>query len=237
MRPLQLISSAVRFVLQKMKVRLLFNAWQLGLYAAPDRRVLENAILPAIAADPTRARVLFVGVQPYTQDYPAIFCDRSFATIDPDPGVAAMGARRHVVDGVENLLRHFAPGSFDAVVMNGVIGWGLNEASQIDRALHVLAEALDHHGLLVLGVNEKKAGYIDPRSMPSMVAFAPLEFPALGTAVLVVPTPFAERTHTFQFFEKIERADQVRAGGAGDSRERGDRADRNEGATDAKTSR
>ena len=237
MWPLQRISSAARFALQKVKVRLLFNAWQLGLYAAPDRRVLENAILPAIAADPARARVLFVGVQPYTQGYPALFSGRSFATIDPDPNVAAMGAPRHVVDGVENLLRHFAPGAFDAIVMNGVIGWGLNEASQIDRALQVLAEALDHHGLLVLGVNEQKAGYIDPRTLPSIVAFAPLEFPALGTAVLVVPTPFAERTHTFQFFEKIDRTDQVRAGGAGNSCGRADRADRNDGATDAKTSR
>jgi SAM-dependent methyltransferase len=193
-------------LLQRIKVHLLFKAWQLGLYAAPDRRVLENTILPALSAQRDVQRVLFVGVQNYTRHYPALFAGKAFTTMDPDPTVAAMGADRHVVDGVQSLPQHFPPDSFDAIVMNGVIGWGLDRASDIDTALGACAQALRAGGVLVLGVNEQKAGYLDPRGLPAMAGFAPLVFPALATSTLVVETPFLESTHTFMFFQRRPRS-------------------------------
>ena len=96
-----------------------------------DRYLLEEVIFPELRSRDDIQNILFVGCEKYTAHYPAAFADRSFVTIDIDPFKARYGADRHVVDSITNLEAHFPPGAFDAVIFNGVIGWGLDQPDEI----------------------------------------------------------------------------------------------------------
>ncbi len=181
------------------RAEVLHFAWKRGKYTPPDRRLLENEILPAVAA--ASERVLFVGVQWYTARYAAIFEGKTFATIEPNPELAKFGAAEHVVDVVENVGRHFDGTTFDAVVMNGVIGYGLNDAAKVDAALAACAFKMRSGAVLVLGVNEEKPTHVDPSKTPSAALFEPAPFASFEARV-VVEVPFRERTHTFLFWKK-----------------------------------
>jgi len=182
--------------------KVLTYAWRWGAYLPPDRRVLERTILPALAQDPRCRRVLFVGVKRYNAHYGRLFPERAFVTIDPDPAVAQFGGHPHVVDRVQNLHAHFSAKSFDLIVMSGVIGFGLDDAVEVDRALSACHWALRSEGTLVVGLNELKATHVDPDSVPARDGFVPHVFAPLGTSRHVVAVPFEERTHTFLFWRK-----------------------------------
>jgi hypothetical protein len=186
-------------LLEWTRAEVLLFAWRRGRYTPPDRKLLEQEILPALAKE--AQRVLFVGVQWYTARYRALFAGKTFATIDPNPKLAEFGSEEHAVDVVENLERHFSGTTFDAVVMNGVIGFGLNDATKVDAALAACAAKMRQGGLLVLGVNEEKPSYVDPSTAPAAALFEPSAFDAFEPKI-VVPVPFRERTHTFLFWKK-----------------------------------
>jgi SAM-dependent methyltransferase len=121
----------------------------------PDREVLEVRIFPALRERDDIRRVLFVGVDWYTRRYPRAFADREFWTIEPIPGRAKHGAKgRHVVGSVTELDRHFEAGSFDAVILNGVLGYGLEDPGEQAMALRQCATALRPGGLFVVGWND-----------------------------------------------------------------------------------
>jgi hypothetical protein len=184
------------------RAELLHFAWQRGFYAPPDRRVLEHDILGELARDPKVKRVLFVGVQWYTMRYPTHFAGKTFATIDPEPSVARFGGNPHAVGHVQDLAKHFPGMVFDAIVMSGVIGFGLNNPSEVNRALDACETALRAGGWLVLGINELKPTHVDPNGSPTAKLFSPRAFGALGKARVDVPLPFRERRHTFVFWRK-----------------------------------
>ena len=184
------------------RAEVLHFAWQRGWYAPPDRRVLEHDILGAFAADPGVQRVLFVGVQWYTMRYPTHFTGKTFATIDPEPKVATFGGNPHVVGQIQDLAEHFPGMVFDAIVMSGVIGFGLNDPKEVDRALDACEKALRPGGWLVLGINELKPTHVDPKKSPAAAAFEPRAFGALGKDRVDVALPFRERRHTFVFWRK-----------------------------------
>src|SRR5690349_9039381 len=100
-----------------------------------DRFLLEQVIFPALEGDPIVSRVLFVGCDRSTASYPALFSDTEFITIDSNPSKARYGARRHVTDRLANLRAHFAERALDAVVCNGVFGWGLDQADEINESV------------------------------------------------------------------------------------------------------
>lgn len=176
--------------------------WRLGAYRPPDRHILEGEILTTFARDPAVARVLFVGVEWYTKRYPAFFAGKTFATIDPDQAVARFGGDPHVVGPVQDLARHFTGTMFDAIVMTGVIGYGLNDLVEVDRALAACAAALRPAGWLVLGVNELRPTHVDPAASPASRAFEPRPFGPRAVPRLDLALPFKERTHTFLFWQK-----------------------------------
>jgi SAM-dependent methyltransferase len=176
--------------------------WKLGVYRPPDRYVLEDEILPALARDPSVTRVLFVGVGWFTKDYPGLVAGKAFATIDPDPAVARFGGAPHAVGRVQDLAHHFTGTTFDAIVLSGVIGWGLNDAVEVDRALAACAAALRPEGWLVLGVNELRATHVDPAATGASRAFEPRPFGPRAVSRIVVAVPFKDRTHTYLFWQK-----------------------------------
>ena len=176
--------------------------WEHGFYTPPDRRVLEGRILPTFARDPTVSRLLFVGIQWYTSHLPASFGSKTFATIDPDPSVIPFGGKPHVVGRVQDLEAHFPGLAFDAIVMTGVIGYGLDNRQDVDRAVTACAKALRPGGWLVLGVNELRPTYVDPSISPASREFDPRPIGEFTSARIDIPLPFKERWHTFLFWQK-----------------------------------
>lgn len=176
--------------------------WKLGVYKPPDRHVLEGEILITLARDPDVTRVLFVGVGWFTAPYAALLPGKTFSTIDPDPAVARFGGAPHAVGRVQDLERHFPGATFDAIVLSGVIGWGLNDAVEVDRALAACAAALRPEGWLVLGVNEFRSTHVDPAASAASRAFEPRPFGPRAVSRIEVAVPFKDRRHTYLFWQR-----------------------------------
>jgi hypothetical protein len=157
--------------------------------------------LPLLAAEPGVSSILSVGVAWYTARYADAFAGKRFVTLDVDESRAAFGAREHVTGDCTKLEELFgAP--FDVILMNGVIGYGLNEADTVDRALRSCAARLRPGGTLVLGVNEEKPTNVDPRSVAASNAFESRPLGRFTDGRIMVSVPFRERTHTFLFWRK-----------------------------------
>lgn len=185
------------------RAELLHLAWKHGRYTPPDRRLLRREILPALASSEEHRRILSVGVAWYTKDDADAFEDETFVTMDVDPARAVYGAREHVTGDVRDLEAHFAErDSFDAILLNGVIGFGLDTADDVERGLRALAARLRERGLLVIGVNEEKRTHVDPSSVPAHRLFEPHPFGRWPSGRVTVPVPFRERTHTFLFWRR-----------------------------------
>lgn len=187
---------------RRWRARVLLLAWWGGLYLPPDRRVLERRILPELAQLEKFRRVLFVGVRFYTRKYPRLFGPTELVTMDFDPRLRRYGAHEHVVDRLENIALHFPHESFDVIIANGVIGWGLDRPEAVNAALAASALVLREGGLLILGINELRAATPKLEGLESLRRFEPAIFPGFTTPRVVVATPFDEREHTFLFFRK-----------------------------------
>jgi hypothetical protein len=116
--------------------------------------------------------------------------------------VARFGGTPHIVGRVEDVEAHLGPGSVDAVVMNGVIGFGLDEPAAVERALDACHAVLRPGGELVLGVNELLDNGVDLSTVAALGRFDPFVFAPLGSDRHTVATPFREKTHTFRFFKR-----------------------------------
>ena len=174
----------------------------LGRHVRPrDRRVLEDRVLGHLAAAPSPQRILSVGVRAYTRHHAALLAPHRLETIDIDPAAARHGsALRHVVASVCEADRHFAPARFDAVVMNGVFGWGLDTRADLDAALTALHRVLRPGGLLVIGWNDVALRRPFPlASAAALALFEPHSIAALGGAVLALGGP---NRHRFDCFVK-----------------------------------
>lgn len=185
------------------RMEVLLAAWRAGRWTPPDRRVLDGTVLPHYARAAGFERALFVGVKAYNARNRELFAGRVYATLDPEPRFAAHGGDPHFVARLEELERLVAPASFDVIVVNGVIGHGLDAPADVDRALMACHRALRVGGELVLGVNEDAPGAVDLSGIPALRFFTPAPFaPLAGAPRHVVPTPLRERTHTFLFYTR-----------------------------------
>jgi SAM-dependent methyltransferase len=169
----------------------------------PDRQVLERIIFPFLNDSPALARILFVGCAWYTQHYPRIFAAKDFWTLECDPAQARFGSRRHVIDRCERVAAHFPPGHLDAVVCNGVYGYGLNDAGDLRRAGAGFHEVLRPGGLLIFGWNNVPAH--DPlglgvgRDGVVFPGFVPARSSPFGGWRHEVPS---RNRHTYEFLER-----------------------------------
>lgn len=166
---------------------------------SPDRRLLEDRLLPALAAAPTIRRTLFCGSAAYTQHYEKIFRGGEFWTLDPHPRLRRYGARRHIVDRLQNLLRNDVGGEFDLIVCNGVIGWGLDDARDIEDAMAACHLALRQGGCLLLGWNDVyPRNRVRPKDVTALRRFEHIGFRGFPRHI-VVDGP---ECHVYDFFRK-----------------------------------
>jgi SAM-dependent methyltransferase len=169
-------------------------------YPSEDRSILECVIIPYYQLSRTHDKILFVGTDWYTQGYPRMFGRKSFTTIDPDPGRARYGAEQHIVDVLGNLERHIAPGSLDAIFLNGVIGWGLNKREEAEAAIAACYRSLRQGGHFMIGWNDlPEHRPFRLESVAALRKFQPLVFQPLDVTQHQVDN---EWRHTFTFFYK-----------------------------------
>jgi SAM-dependent methyltransferase len=181
-----------------------------------DRRFLEEAILPALSRRGDVRSVLFVGCARYTRHYEALFPNAEYWTIDPDPRRRRWGARRHIVDRLERLDGHRIGDTFDLIVCNGVLGWGLNRRADAESAFQACHRALCAGGHLVLGWNDvAPRNAVRPDTVQALGRFAPCVLHGVGGPVVRIDAP---NRHVFEFYRKPSpsQADSgVGASGAG----------------------
>jgi hypothetical protein len=121
--------------------------------ALPSRRFMHDELLPWLREH--YSRILFVGTAAYTYDYEDLFRARpgQFTTLDVNPSAAVWGASDHLVCPIQEIGRWRAKGAFDCIVMNGVLGFGVNDPADMRMVMKAVHGVLEPGGLLVVGWN------------------------------------------------------------------------------------
>lgn len=119
-------------------------------WRSPPRYVLERKIFPKINGK----KILLVGVAHYTANYPRLLGEdkrNELWTIDIDPKMKEFGAKKHIVDDITNVDKHFKKGFFDVIVMVGVFGYGLDIKKGGEKALKACFNVLKAGGKFIIG--------------------------------------------------------------------------------------
>ena len=164
----------------------------------PDRVVLETRILPYLQLDDSVKCILFIGCDWYTAGYARLFAHKEFWTMDPDAARANYGAPRHQVapmHTMRSLVRNV-----DALICNGVIGWGLDDRDEAEASFAAAYDVLNPGGHLVLGFNDRPPHKpFEPEDLPSIRRLQPAVFPPLGASEYRVDH---ELCHVYRFYRK-----------------------------------
>jgi SAM-dependent methyltransferase len=137
-----------------------------------DRRYLAEVIFPALAASNFR-RVLFVGCKAYTAHYGTQLAraGMDYWTTDIEPAAAIWGEKhRHIVSDIAKIDNACPPESFDAVLLNGVLGEGVDEEDEMNRAVEAIAHILLPNGILLIGWNTGKK-HLDPTELEATTKY------------------------------------------------------------------
>jgi hypothetical protein len=119
---------------------------------------MTQNILSALASSKVR-RVLFVGCKAYTARYgeKLIRAGIDYWTVDVDPEAAIWGEQdHHITCDIANIGSLCPAESFDAVLLNGVIGDGINDEDKINAVIRAIAHILRPKGILLIGWNSQK---------------------------------------------------------------------------------
>ncbi|HEU4459088.1 MAG TPA: methyltransferase domain-containing protein [Methylibium sp.] len=166
-----------------------------------DRRLLEDVILAHYARSDAPLSLLSVGTHLQSRGYEALLPRHRYVTVDRDPAMACYGSsQRHVVGALGELGDALEPQSFDVVLMNGVIGWGLDDVDSADRALRELFRVLRPGGELIVGWNDRPGRRpFALEALPALRLFHRTLFRPLRAATVCVP---GWRRHRYDFFRK-----------------------------------
>jgi SAM-dependent methyltransferase len=137
-----------------------------------DRRYLTETIFPALASSNLR-RVLFVGCKAYTARYGRQLTRAGidYWTTDIEPAAAIWGERdHHIVCDIANIDEVCPAGSFDVVLLNGVIGFGVDDESGINRTVTAIARILRPNGMLLIGWDSLKNSP-DPNQLETVTTY------------------------------------------------------------------
>jgi SAM-dependent methyltransferase len=169
---------------------------------SPDRTVLTGTIFPALRGAGLLgggAQVLWIGCRRYTAGYyPELEAGGAVCrTLELDPAAARFGnGARHTVGSLTELGKHFAPGSLDLILCNGILGWGVDSPADQQQAFREMAAALASGGWLLNGWNRGR--HEDPLGAglhgSALVPAGP------GTLPARIEVPGC--THVFDFYRK-----------------------------------
>ena len=179
-----------------------FQTWSWGFWTPPDRKFLKEELLPYFGRQVGLEHILFVGVRRYTKSYSEIFSRKNFVTIDSDPKQASYGSGRHEVVDV---CSHVG-GPYDLVVLNGVIGFGLNHFSQVRSAIENLSRQMSQGAWFVLGVRPQD--FTEEMNSYILEIFERAEFPPLSQSHLFFSDLLSGSEHHFYFFKSRRRGEK-----------------------------
>jgi SAM-dependent methyltransferase len=158
----------------------------------PDRVMLTKTIFPALARSVVHGSdVLWIGCRPVTRKYYRQIEAQGAKcwTLDIDPAVSRWGRRgRHVVGNVLELNALFPELRFDAVLCNGIFGFGVDTVADRASACAEIASITKPGGWLLLGWDSDRgpdpleAGLVPPW-------FERVTLPGFGTRVVVEGSP------------------------------------------------
>lgn len=169
----------------------------------PDRAFLEQQIFDYLNSEESIRKILFAGVEIYTLHYPGLLHGKQFYTIDNDAEKVLYGAKDlHTIGSVTDLGKHYQSGQFDCIILNGLIGYGLDTQEDVDRALHESFSVLRPGGLLIIGWNNtRKHLAFELENLPGYVLFKKFApWPTMQTANRIEVNP--DNRHTFDFLLK-----------------------------------
>lgn len=166
----------------------------------PDRHVLEQVIFACLKERDDMQRLLFVGCDWYTRRYPKQFGDREFWTLEKQREKARYGSYAHVIDTLANARSHFDAQSLDAVICNGVLGWGLDTPEETEDALAACFGCLRPGGLLIIGWADIDARRpVSLETLSSLKAVEPYTLPPFPGPTY--PT-FSDLNQIFAFYQR-----------------------------------
>ncbi|WP_198026514.1 class I SAM-dependent methyltransferase [Bradyrhizobium sp. ARR65] len=125
----------------------------------PDRAILLETIFPALGqtrAMANTSRVLWIGCRPYTTLYYDLIEQKGAEcwSIDIDPEMQPFGRPGHHITGDMLKLEQLFPANyFDAVLCNGVLGYGVDRPADQLRGFEALAAVTKPDGWLLIGWN------------------------------------------------------------------------------------
>jgi hypothetical protein len=165
----------------------------------PDRIYFTNHLLPAIiSAQPEH--LLYVGVRHYTVPTVRTLMTRvdDVWTTDIDEAVAAFGhpTQHRTMDITRVSPQSFPVGKFDMIVLNGIIGHGVNDDGDVERLGEALWQTMTPGGLLISGWNTDKSS--DPLTLPGFAS----RFLPHSTLGLAARTPIRSMTHVYDLLER-----------------------------------
>ncbi|MGM8930270.1 methyltransferase domain-containing protein [Salinicola halophyticus] len=175
------------------------SGWVLR-YRYGDRRLLEDVVLPALNRDPRVESVLLVGCAWYTRHYPQLLPSKRVMTMEIDPAKAAFGGDPHIVANMTDIADHVAAESLDAVICNGVLGWGLDEPDAVEAAFAGATACLKPGGVFLLGWNDiPPRNGCRPDTIAALDGLEIADIPGLKTHSLIA---LERNQHCYQAYRK-----------------------------------
>lgn len=167
----------------------------------PDRRVLEDIIIPHFVNLTEFKKILFIGCDWYTKPYKKYFKNQEYWTIEIDKEKRKYGAKNHINDSIEKLSNYIEANYFDLIFFTGVFGHGLNSKEATEEAINQCFQCLREGGILVFGWNDISELTPFPvlQECQSLKKFDSYFFAPLSSSQYVVAD---ELKHTFLFYLK-----------------------------------
>lgn len=165
-----------------------------------DRNVLEQIIFPQVLGCNNPHAILDIGREDYQGFYNEFFEGRELWTMDIDPEREEFGSPgKHVTDDVANVEKHFEKDYFDFVLINGVLGWGLNNKQKVEKTFSGIFKIMKKDGILVIGWNDfEDVKIFKPKQIEALKKFKPFYFKPLKTEEFEC----SNGEHKYSFFIK-----------------------------------
>lgn len=165
----------------------------------PDRVYFNAQIAPAIISR-SADDVLYVGVRSYTTatlDNLVKNCVQVWTTdIEDEVAVFGNGDKHRTLDISEIDADSFPVSSFEVIVLNGIIGHGVNEPAHIEKLGAALASVMPQGGLLISGWNTDKSP--DPMTLDGFARY----FRPAQVGDLPQRKPIDGMTHVYDVLER-----------------------------------